>query len=121
MRASVLLVDDHAGFRRVARRLLESEGLTVVGEAADGREALARARELRPDVVVLDVLLPDVDGLTVAEELAALPVPPRVVLISSLARAELGERIDASPAAGFLPKDEFSGLRVAGLAGLPPW
>lgn len=120
VRASILLVDDHAGFRRAARRLLESGGLTVVGEAADGRTALAQARELRPDLVVLDVLLPDVDGFTVAARLAALPTPPVVVLISSLTRAELGGRIDAAPVAGFLAKDEFTGRRLAELAGLPP-
>lgn len=120
MQAGILLVDDHAGFRRVARRLLESGGLNVVGEAADGREALALVRTLRPDVVVLDVLLPDMDGFVVATRLAALPTPPLIVLISSLTRDELGTRIDAAPVAGFLAKDEFNGQRLAELVGLPP-
>jgi two-component system nitrate/nitrite response regulator NarL len=114
----ILLVDDHAGFRRVARRLLEAGGLTGVGEAADGREALALARKLRPEVVVLDVLLPDMDGFVVATQLAALPAPPRVVLISSLTRAELGTRIDAAPVAGFLAKEELDSRRLVELAGL---
>lgn len=118
MHAGILLVDDHAGFRRVARRLLEASGLNVVGEAADGREALALARKLRPEVVVLDVLLPDMDGFVVATQLAALPAPPRVVLISSLTHAELGARIDAAPVAGFLAKDEFDGPRLSEVAGL---
>jgi DNA-binding NarL/FixJ family response regulator len=120
MRAGILLVDDHAGFRRVARRLLEAGGLTVVGEAANGREALTLVAELRPEVVVLDVLLPDMDGFVVATHLAALPAPPRVVLISSLTRAELGTRIDAAPVAGFLSKDELDGESLAALAGLSP-
>jgi DNA-binding NarL/FixJ family response regulator len=120
VQAGILLVDDHAGFRRVARRVLEAGGLTVVGEAADGREALAMARELRPQVVVLDVLLPDMDGFVVATQLAELPAPPRIVLISSLTRAELGKRIDAAPVAGFLAKDELDGARLAELVGLTP-
>ncbi|MFL6122796.1 response regulator transcription factor [Actinophytocola sp.] len=118
MHAGILLVDDHAGFRRVARRLLEVGGLNVVGEAANGEEALAMAEKLLPDVVVLDVLLPDMDGFVVATQLAALPAPPRVVLISSLTRAELGTRIDAAPVAGFLAKDDLDGARLAEVAGL---
>ncbi|CAM3419843.1 response regulator transcription factor [Kibdelosporangium persicum] len=117
----ILIVDDHAGFRRVARRLLEACGMDVVGEAGNGREALAMTEQLCPQVVVLDVLLPDMDGFVVAHELAGLPSPPRVVLISSLTRAELGTRVDTAPVAGFLAKEDLSGQRLADLAGLPPW
>lgn len=120
MKAGVLLVDDHAGFRRAARRLLEADGLNVVGEAADGREALALARTLRPEVVVLDVLLPGMDGFVVAVHLAALPAPPRVVLVSSLTRGELGTRLDEAPVVGFLAKDELDGRRLAELLGMSP-
>ena len=83
MRTRVLIVDDHDGFRASARALLEAEGFAVVGEAADGIGALAAVERLRPDVVLLDVQLPDLDGFAVAERLAAAPDPPRVVLISS--------------------------------------
>lgn len=121
MTAGILLVDDHAGFRRAARRLLEADGLTVIGEAANGREALVLVRRLRPEVVVLDVLLPGMDGFVVAAHLAALPAPPHVVLISSLTRAELGTRLDEAPVAGFLAKDELDGRRLARLVGLSPW
>jgi len=120
VQAGILLVDDHAGFRRVARRMLEAGGLRVVGEAASGHEALALVGKLRPEVVVLDVLLPDMDGFVVATQLAALPAPPTVVLISSRTRTELGARLDTAPVAGFLAKEELDGRRLAELAGLSP-
>src|SRR4051812_13734940 len=81
---SVLLVDDHDEFRAAAREVLESIGCVVVGEAADGASALLLAGRLRPDAVLLDVQLPDIDGFGVAERLAADHTPrPVVVLISS--------------------------------------
>jgi CheY-like chemotaxis protein len=83
MRATVLIVDDHASFRTSARALLQAEG-DVVGEAADGEEALEAVVKLRPDVVLLDIQLPGLDGLTIAERLAVVPNPPAVVLISSV-------------------------------------
>ena len=70
MSARVLIVDDHAPFRALARRVLTADGFDIVGEAADGASALDAARALRPDVVLLDVQLPDVDGFRVAQELA---------------------------------------------------
>ena len=81
---SVLIVDDHAEFRRSARALLEADGYTVVGEAGDGVEAIAEAERLRPEVVLLDIQLPGIDGFAVAERLASSAHPPAVVLISSL-------------------------------------
>ena len=95
MRTTVLIVDDHGGFRESARALLEAEGFTVVGCAADGAAALAAVQRLRPEVVLLDVQLPDLDGFAVAEQLAAVPGPPRVVLISSRDAAAYGRRLDA--------------------------
>ncbi len=71
MPTSVLIVDDHPSFRLSARRMLEAYGYTVVGEAEDGERALAAAEELKPDLVLLDVQLPDIDGFEVAERLAA--------------------------------------------------
>ena len=67
---TVLIVDDHAGFRGFARRLLEADGFTVVGEAGDGTSALAAVDDQRPEIVLLDVVLPDIDGFAVAERLA---------------------------------------------------
>src|SRR5262249_58315000 len=93
VRPTVLIVDDHDGFRESARALLEAEGFAVVGDAADGAAALAAALRLRPDVVLLDVQLPDVDGFAVAERLAALSEPPRGVLISSRDAAAYGPRL----------------------------
>jgi DNA-binding NarL/FixJ family response regulator len=116
---TVLIVDDHAPFRRWARRLLEAGGFTVVGEAADGEAGLAAADALRPEVVLLDVLLPDLDGFAVAERLAALDEPLLVVLTSSRDRVELGTRLTHAPAAGFLQKDELSAERLAAVAGAP--
>jgi DNA-binding NarL/FixJ family response regulator len=114
---TVLIVDDHAPFRRLARRLLEAGGFTVVGEAADGGSALASALELRPELVLLDVLLPDMDGFTVAQQLAAQTERPVVVLTSSRDAVELGERLERAAAAGFIHKDELSAKRLAAVVG----
>ncbi len=113
MRPTVLIVDDHDGFRESARALLEAEGFAVVGGAADGASALAAVEWLRPDVVLLDIQLPDLDGFAVAERLAAAPDPPRVVLISSRDAAAYGPRLAAAPACGFLAKQELSGASLA--------
>ena len=107
--ARVLIVDDHAPFRSLARRLLVAGGFQVVGEAADGADALSAARDLAPDVVLLDVQLPDIDGFAVAERLAAREGAPIVVLVSSRARLDYGFRVDASRARGFIAKAELSG------------
>jgi len=117
MRPTVLIVDDHDGFRESARALLEAEGFAVVGDAADGASALAAVRQLRPDVVLLDVQLPDLDGFAVAERLAGLGEPPRVVLTSSRDAASYGPRLDAARACGFLAKRELSGASLAALVG----
>lgn len=111
----VLVVDDHLGFRQLARRLLMAGGYEVVGLAAGGAEAVRQAALLRPDLVLLDVLLPDLDGFGVAERLAGLAYPPVVVLVSSRTRVELGARLDTAPVRGFLPKEELTLQRLAEL------
>ena len=111
----MLIVDDHAPFRSLARRLLVAGGFQVVGEAADGADALSAARDLAPDVVLLDVQLPDIDGFAVAERIAGRQGAPIIVLVSSRARLDYGSRVDASRARGFIAKAELSGealLRV---------
>jgi DNA-binding NarL/FixJ family response regulator len=115
MATTLLVVDDHPGFRRSARALLESEGFEVVAEAADGAEALARARAVRPDVALVDVHLPDVDGFEVASRLAALDRPPAVVLISSHDRSDFDDLVPGSSARGFIPKSMLSGRAVEAL------
>jgi DNA-binding NarL/FixJ family response regulator len=115
MHTTVLIVDDHDDFRESASALLEAEGFSVVGGAADGATALTAVDRLRPDVVLLDVQLPDLDGIAVAERLAEASDPPRVVLISSRDPAAYGPRLQAAPALGFLGKREFSGAALAAL------
>ena len=105
---TVLLVDDHAGFRTCARRLLELEGYEVVGEAGDGESAVARASELKPQLALVDVYLPSIDGFEVARRMAELEGAPAVVLISSRDRSELDPLVPGSGARGFVPKDELS-------------
>jgi DNA-binding NarL/FixJ family response regulator len=106
--ARIVVVDDHAGFRMHARRLLECEGYTVVGEAEDCASALATARELRPDLVLVDVHLPDADGFELSARLRQLPDPPLVVLTSSRDRAEIERRVAECGACGFVPKADLS-------------
>ncbi len=112
---SVLIVDDHPGFRAFARRLLESSGFAVVGEAEDGDEAMRAAHELAPDVVLLDIQLPDIDGFEVARRLARTRDGPRIVLTSTRDAADYGPRIRASPASGFLAKAELTGGALASM------
>ena len=113
----VLIVDDHAPFRALARELLEMDAFVVVGEAADAAGAMTLAVALAPDLVLLDIGLPDVDGFEVARLLAALDPTPTVVLISSRDRSAYRTRLAGSPARGFLPKAELSGAALADLIG----
>jgi DNA-binding NarL/FixJ family response regulator len=108
MPTGVLIVDDHAGFRSQARRLLESEGYSVVGEAVDCKSAVERTEALRPELALVDVYLPDGDGFELANQLLALPEPPVVILISSHDAAELAPCVERSGARGFVPKAELS-------------
>ena len=112
---SVLIVDDHDGFRAGARALLEADGFDVLGEAADGESAVEQFRRLRPQVVLLDVQLPGIDGFAVAEQLAAEPLAPAVVLISSRSEAAFRTRLSATRARGFITKAEFTGECLASL------
>jgi DNA-binding NarL/FixJ family response regulator len=115
MRLTVLIVDDHPGFRAFARALLEAEGLDVVGEAEDAASALAAASQLRPQVVVLDIQLPGLDGFEVAERLAQMADPPAVVLVSTRDPSTYRRRLAASPVRGFIPKNELSGHALLAL------
>ena len=109
MARTLLIVDDHAEFRAFARRLLDDDGFEVAGEAADGEAALEAVERLRPDVVLLDVQLPRLDGFEVARRVAREGLGPCVVLTSSRDASDYGGRIAASPARGFIPKAELSG------------
>jgi|SRR6188768_1790656 DNA-binding NarL/FixJ family response regulator len=115
MAGTVLIVDDHPTFRKFARRLLEQAGFTVVGEAGDAAGALSATRELRPQVVLLDILLPDRSGLDVAAELAQEEEPPSVVLMSSRSERDLGVRLGEAPSSGFIPKSSLTAASLAEL------
>ena len=111
----VLIVDDHPSFRASARVLLEAEGFDVVGEAADGQAAIAEAGRLQPEVVLLDVQLPDIDGFDVAARLTGADDAPAVILVSSRDGSDFGPLVTRSGARGFVPKAELSGDRVQAL------
>ena len=111
----VLIVDDHPSFRASARVLLEAEGFDVVGEAADGAQAITEAGRLRPEVVLLDVQLPDIDGFDVAARLTGEGGGPAVILVSSRDGSDFGPLVTRSGARGFVPKAELSGDRVQAL------
>lgn len=113
----VLVVDDHPSFRRCASALLAAEGFEVVGEAADGESALVAAGRLAPELVLLDVQLPDLDGFEVARRLLAGNPRLSIVLVSSRDRSEYGPLIEASGARGFVSKGDLSGATLEGLLG----
>jgi DNA-binding NarL/FixJ family response regulator len=112
---SVLVVDDHAGFRAAARALLEAAGYQVAGEAEDGPSAVAMSAALRPDVLLLDIQLPGLDGFEVADAVAGQHDHPAVVLVSSHDAGTYGHRLTDAPVAGFLTKSELSGPALAQL------
>ena len=108
-RLSVLIVDDHAAFRALARKVLARAGFDVVAEAADGESALAAAARINPEIVVLDVQLPGINGFEVARRLLASSSAPAVVLVSTAEAVDYGRRIGESGAVGFITKSNLSG------------
>src|SRR4051812_29817171 len=116
MRRTVLIVDDHAPFRRAIRELLAAAGYEVVGDAADGRSGVAEALRLEPALILLDVELPDIDGFEVARQLAAAGHVGATILVSGRSGA-YRKRVAESPALGFIPKGELTVDALAGLLG----
>jgi two-component system response regulator EvgA len=112
---TVLVVDDHPSFRSTVRLLLESEGYDVVGEADDGIGALRAAGDLRPDLVLLDVNLPDLDGFDVASRLTAQDGAPAVILVSSRDSGDYGPQVERSGARGFISKSDLSATAIAAI------
>ena len=112
---SVLIVDDHEPFRALARALLETEGFRVVGEAENAASAVIAASELRPDVVLLDVFLPDGRGWEIVHTVSDAGGGSAVVLTSSRDVSSFGRRLKTSGARGFLAKDELSGAALEAL------
>jgi DNA-binding NarL/FixJ family response regulator len=108
VRTTVLIVDDHPSFRRLARRLFEEAGFTVVGEAGDGRSAVASVLALKPDLVLLDVMLPDGSGIELADR---LPPSTAVLLVSSRSADDL-----AIGSRRFMRKDELTLDRLRAVA-----
>jgi DNA-binding NarL/FixJ family response regulator len=116
MRRTVLIVDDHPSFRRSARAMLEAEGFAVVGEVETGGDAVEAVGRLRPDLVLLDVQLPDCSGFDVCSTLCSRGGDgPEVVLVSSRDACDYGGLIAASGARGFIPKAELCGDAVSTL------
>jgi DNA-binding NarL/FixJ family response regulator len=112
---TVLIVDDHPSFRGMARALLESEGFDVVGEAADGASAIEAAKLLHPDVVLLDIHLPDIDGFEVAAMLTENGRLPAIVMTSSRDACDFGSLVEQSGARGFIAKAELSGATLSAM------
>lgn len=115
---SVLIVDDHPAWRAVARLIVEAAGLEITAEAATGRSALDIAAGRRPDIVLLDVHLPDLDGIVVAERLAEGDPPrPVVVLVSSADPSTYAERLDRAPAREFIRKEHLTPTKLKAVIG----
>ena len=112
---TLLIVDDHRSFREAARRLLEVAGFDVIGEAADGESALEAVRALHPDVVLLDVQLPGMDGFEVAARLTANGDAPAIVMTSSREGEDFGPLVEQSGARGFVHKADLSGAAIDAL------
>lgn len=108
MLKTLLVVDDHQGFRSFVATLLDGDCFTVTGVAEDGQTALDAVDALHPDLVLLDIQLPGMDGFEVAARLAERSPSPSVVLTSTRDAADLGGRLADAPVLGFVPKHEMS-------------
>jgi DNA-binding NarL/FixJ family response regulator len=108
MSPTLLIVDDHPEFRSFVRAMLAADGFDVTGDVPDGEAAVAAVRELEPDVVLLDVQLPGIDGFEVANRIAALEAPPAVILTSTRDAEDFEGRLSAAPVLGFVPKHSMS-------------
>jgi DNA-binding NarL/FixJ family response regulator len=117
MRKRILVIDDNTAFRGALAQVLETERFAVVAEAATGASGVQLAREHEPDLVIVDVQLPDTDGFDVAEQLAALELPMEVILTSGLHLTDLGTLVAESSARGFVPKAELSVGAIKALLG----
>jgi two-component system response regulator EvgA len=113
--STILIIDDDPRFRTQASEVLEADGFVVVGEAVDGASGLAAAQFLRPDFVLLDIGLPDVEGFEVARALAVSGPHPLVVLTSSRDARAYGRRLGKDPSLGFIPKELLSGAAIRAL------
>jgi len=112
MPTTVLIVDDDPAFRALARRMLTTAGLRVVAEADTAAAARAAALDLQPDTALVDVGLPDGDGVTLARVLTQLPRGPRVLLTSSDPDAATQDDVRRSGARGFVPKSELPNAQL---------
>lgn len=117
--STILIIDDDPHFRTQARDVLEADGFVVVGQAVDGATGLAAAQSLRPDFVLLDIGLPDVEGFEVARALAVDGPPPFVVLTSSRDARAYGRRLSSDPSLGFIPKERISAAAIRALVEQP--
>jgi CheY-like chemotaxis protein len=117
MPATVLIVDDDRSFRELAQRLLAAAGLNVVSQADSAAAGMSAARAIKPDGILLDVMLPDADGVAPAREFALLPWGPRVLLTSSTPDAVGREEIEGCGVVGFVPKCELLGAPLKRLLG----
>ena len=113
MRPRIVIVDDDPSFLATVRLLLEAEGFVVVGEALNGLDGVAAVLELEPDIALVDVNLPDIDGFEVVERLADGERSPPVVLTSIRSASDFGDLVERSHAQGFITKAEMSGEALA--------
>lgn len=115
MRRTVLVIDDNRAFREAVRQLLKRGGFAVIAEAENGYDGIQQAAAHRPDIAVVDVQLPDIDGFEVAEQIGGLNLSIQVILTSSLDGADFGALVTESLAAGFVPKAELSSSAIEAL------
>jgi DNA-binding NarL/FixJ family response regulator len=112
---TILIVDHHPSFRRIARLVLEAEGFVVVGDATSGEAGVAETVRLSPDVVLLDIGLPDIDGFEVAARLRSVGVESEIIFTSSRDASDFGSSVGEFGARGFIAKSELSGETVRAL------
>ncbi len=115
MSRSIVIIDDNPGFRASARRVLEDEGCLVLAEAGDGESGVELVLEHSPDIAIVDIQLPGMDGFEVTRRIGASATAPAVVLTSSRDRSDFGSLVEQSPARGFVPKSRLSAGAVEAL------